>query len=329
MVLVRTYPGVLEFDDDLPDVVEDVEFLIVRRIRHDETRAEAPVQQVLKHKPRSAFKLCSDQAKAKAIEKIFFDVCRLFFDPLHLFFDLFRFRLVWIGLYTHVRQNLSHLATTLQGHLPFTAKVWAICQCFKLLTSDILLLLFYCHYAVFTLGKLFFHCLRLYLPWGSFSSTVWGCIYLGEAFLPLFEAVFTLGKLFFHCLRLYLPWESFSSTVWGCIYLGEAFLPLFEAVFTLGKLFFHCLRLYLPWGSFSSIVWGCIYLRKAGFFALFDHLCELYRTGRYVFRFERRHDRIQQQRTENNNNMHDELKNDKIVKHLRYFKPKLKEQYTS
>ena len=94
MVLVRTYPGVLEFDDDLPDVVEDVEFLIVRRIRHDETRAEAPVQQVLKHKPRSAFKLCSDQVKANAKEKIFFDVCRLFFDPLHLFFDLFRFRLV-------------------------------------------------------------------------------------------------------------------------------------------------------------------------------------------------------------------------------------------
>ena len=35
------------------------------------------------------FKLCSDQAKAKA--KISFDVYRLFFDLFCLFFDLFRF----------------------------------------------------------------------------------------------------------------------------------------------------------------------------------------------------------------------------------------------
>ena len=91
MVLVRTYPGVLEFDDDLPDVVEDVEFLIVRRIRHDETRAEAPVQQVLKHKPRSAFKLCSNQAKAKAKEKfsLMFAVYSLIIFTLFLIFFVF------------------------------------------------------------------------------------------------------------------------------------------------------------------------------------------------------------------------------------------------
>ena len=47
-------------------------------------------------------KTCSDQAKANAKAKIFFDVCRLFFDLFRLFFDLFRFRVrfrsLWAGL---------------------------------------------------------------------------------------------------------------------------------------------------------------------------------------------------------------------------------------